>query len=63
MVIFMTMREHCELKSGNCRQLLHGVKHEPLQLLTRSTPCAELRVETRSEALCVLGTLEEQVLR
>ena len=28
----------CELKSGTCHQPLHGVKHEPLQLPTHSTP-------------------------
>ena len=28
----------CELEFGTCHQPLHGVKPEPLQLLTRSTP-------------------------
>ena len=41
--------------------LLYGVKHEPLQLQTHSTPWVELKVETRSEALFALGKLEEQV--
>lgn len=38
-----------ELKFGTCHQHLHGVKHEPEQLCTCSTPPAELRVETRRE--------------
>ena len=37
-VEFMTMGEPCELKFGPCRQPLYGVKHEPLQLPTRSPP-------------------------
>ena len=54
---------HCELKFGTCHQPLHGLKHEPLQLPTRNTLLVDLRVETRSEALCALGTLEEQISR
>ena len=53
----------CELKVGTCRQPLHGFNHEPLQLLTHSTPWAELRVNAGSEALCALGKLEDEVFR
>ena len=32
-------------------------------IMTLNTPWKELRVETRSEALCALGKLAEQVFR
>ena len=38
-----------------CHLPLHGFNHEPLQLLTCSTPWAELRVEIRKEVLYALG--------
>ena len=49
----------CELEFGTCHLPLHGLNHEPLQLLTCSTCWAELRVEPWREALCALGKLEE----
>ena len=55
--------ESCELEFGTCHQPLHGLNHEPLQLLTHSTPWVELRVETRSEALCAQRKLEEYVFK
>ena len=48
-------RRGCELKPGASHQPLHGVTHEPLQL----PPGAQR--EARSEALCVLGKLGDQV--
>ena len=55
---------YCGLKFGICHQPLHGVEHEPLQLPTQH-PQAELRVETRSEALCSgkTGSMGLQIVR
>ena len=36
----------CELKCGTCHHPLQGVKHDPLKLLTHSTPRVELRGQT-----------------
>ena len=54
---------YCELEFGTCHQALHGLNHELLQLSTSNTARAEFRVKIRSEALCVLGKLEELVFR
>ena len=45
-----------------CHLPLHGLKHEPLQLLTLSASL-ELRMEIIREALCALGKLAEQTFR
>ena len=43
------------LAAGVQNQPLHGLNLEPLWMPTRNAPGMELRVETRSEALCALA--------
>ena len=51
----------CELETGSCHLPIHGLNHEPLQLLIFNSPLKELSVKIRSEALCALGKLAEHV--
>jgi len=55
--IWKELYSKCELEMGTCHLPLHGLTHEPLQLLTISSPWKELRVEIRREALCALRKL------
>ena len=52
----------CELEIGICHLPLHVLNREPLQLLTLSIP-ERARGAMRSEAVCALGKLAEQVFR
>ena len=60
-VEFMTVREPYELEIGTCHLPLHGLNHEPQ--LRPSIPLKELMAEIRSEALCALRKLAQQVFR
>ena len=52
-----------QLQTGMSHLPLYGLSHELLQLPTFSTPWKELRVESRSKALCALEKLAGQVFR
>ena len=53
--------ESCHLEMGTCHLPLQGLNHELLHLLSLDKQLKDFKVETRSEALCALGKLAEQV--